>query len=412
MRCLVCGWIMGGLVLGVGGCGSGPEGTGGGEGAGGAGGIVGLGQDAETVVAGPGEAATRVRQPVAVGYTPRPGDRAAWVERVAYGSGQMTKLPADYLHRRLTEVLGGSGEAGADAEVRAAFDRLAGGEAEAEAWADLIDAVELDFVHRAETSALDLLGLELSERFRSFAWEANDYPGGEEGPNEAYAGTLADALDGVTPERRANRTAVSVIVRGEATEDLWSYMLGQWRDVPGEDQKKLNRHAVEAYVAMRAAAAADGVELRILSGHRDPQRAKANAQRAGNSFAVASFSSHSLGLAIDVALPRPAGDAGSGAASEADAADITRATDQQESVDEVEANFRLTTRPMSAVVDMRRSPTHKWLHLRGREFGWYPFQHEPWHWEYNPPGFREVFFDDYAGQVPPRDPESAGEASP
>ena len=40
---------------------------------------------------------------------------------------------------------------------------------------------------------------------------------------------------------------------------------------------------------------------------------------------------------------------------------------------------------------MTPAPAHKWLLLRGAAFGWYPYLHEPWHWEYNPPGFREVF---------------------
>lgn len=311
-------------------------------------------------------------------YYPRPGDEAALAELVAYGSGTRTKLPPDYLFQRLHPHALESQDASENLQVpegnsgvAEAFDRLAGGSHDA--WTGLIEALELEFVHRPDTSSLDLLGLELSERFRGFAWEENDYPGGAEGPNELYAGTLADALDAVTPERRANRTAVSVIIRDEATEAIWEYMLGQWREVPGEDEQKLNRHAVPAYVAMREAAAADGVELKILSGHRDPQRAKKSAAKAGNSFAVASFSSHSLGLAIDVVLPRA----------------------------EDDGRFRLTTRPMSAVVDMRRSPVHKWLHLNAHRFGWYPFQHEPWHWEYNPSGFREVYFADYP-DGPPR----------
>lgn len=302
--------------------------------------------------------------PGAARYYPQPGDEAL-AERVAYSSAGLTKLPADYLYQRLLQR--------ADSpEIAEAFDRLAGGSSEA--WGDLIDAIEWDFVHSPATSSLDLLGLELSERFGGYAWEYADYPGGDEGPNEMYAGTLADALDGVTPERRANRTAVSIIVRDEATDDIWEYMLSQWQPVPGEGDWKLNRHAVEAYVQMRDAAAADGVDLSIMSGHRDPKRAAANAAKAGNSFAVASFSSHSLGLAIDFLLPHA----------------------------EDDGRYQLTTKPMSDVVAMRRSPVHKWLHLHANEFGWYPFQHEPWHWEYNPPGFREVFFADYPGGPPPR----------
>jgi hypothetical protein len=294
-----------------------------------------------------------------------PGDADGLAQLLAYDSRGLTKLPPDYVLRRLRtreEV----------PDIAAAFDAVVAADSPATR-AALLRAIELDFIHSADTSSLDLLGLELGERFKSFDWQENDYPGGAEGPNEMYAGTLADALDSVTPERRANRAAVAVIRRVEATDALWDYMLAQWQPVPGEDSKKLNLHAVDAYVTMRNAAAEDGIDLTILSGHRDPKRAAANAARVGNSFAVASFSSHSLGLAIDVELPR---------------------ADQ--------GRFRLSTTPMADVVAMRRSPVHKWLHLHAHKFGWYPFQHEPWHWEYNPPGFRDVFFANRQSGTPPR----------
>ncbi|MEM7683033.1 MAG: D-alanyl-D-alanine carboxypeptidase family protein [Planctomycetota bacterium] len=300
----------------------------------------------------------------------RPETEAALIERVADGSGGLTRLAPGYLYTRLVQR--------ADApEVSAAFDRLRVGDMPA-AHADLIRALELEFIHSPDTSSLDLLGPELGGHFRTFAWHEHDYPGGPEGPNELLARMLADALDVVTPERRANRARAAVIRRDEATDELWDYMLAQWRPVPDETSKKLNRHAVESYVKMRAAAEADGVDLTILSGHRDPARARQNAARVGNSFAVASFSSHSLGLAIDVALPRA----------------------------ESDQPYRLRTRPMADVVAMRQSPVHKWLHLHGHKFGWYPFQHEPWHWEFNPPGFREVFFADFPDGPPPREPGS------
>lgn len=34
----------------------------------------------------------------------------------------------------------------------------------------------------------------------------------------------------------------------------------------------------------------------------------------------------------------------------------------------------------------RRSPAYGWLARRAREFGFYPYLPEPWHWEYTPPG--------------------------
>ncbi len=297
-------------------------------------------------------------------------DADTLAERVAYGSWGETKLHPDFLFERLRD------RAGTPA-VAAAFDRLLA-DATPAARASLLRALERDFVHAETTSALDLLGPHLGERFRAFPWEENDYPGGTEGPNEAYAETLADALDAVTPERRANRSAVAVIRRAEATGEIWDFMLAAWRPVPGEEGFQLNRHAVDAYVAMREAAAADGVALEILSAQREPERARAMAANAANSFAVASFSSHSLGLAIDFRLPEPPG-------SGVDAGD-----------------FRLSTRPMATVVDMRRSPVHKWLHLHAAEHGWFPYQQEPWHWEHNPVGFREVFFSGFPGGPPPR----------
>ena len=291
------------------------------------------------------------------------------ITHVADNSGELTRLPPRYIYRRLHTR-------GDSQAIAAAFRRLRVGEMP-DARAGLIDALESDFVHSPDTSSLDLLNPELSDHFREFDWHADDYVGGAEGPNEKLADMLTDSLDIVSPERRANRSRTAVVLREEATEAVWDYMLGQWTPVPGEQGHKLNRYAVAGYVAMREAAAADGVDLTILSAHRDPQQAKRNAARAANPYAVASFSSHSLGLAIDLALPRP--DSG---------------------------RFRLTTSPMSDVVAMRKSPVHKWLHLHGHKFGWFPFQHEPWHWEFNPPGFREVFFADFPDGPPDRTPDN------
>jgi hypothetical protein len=68
----------------------------------------------------------------------------------------------------------------------------------------------------------------------------------------------------------------------------------------------------------------------------------------------------------------------------------------------------ITTHPMSNVFAMRSSPVHKWLVFRGSWFGWYPYGNEPWHWEYNPPGFR----DRYRGAVIPAKAAPAATAAP
>ena len=124
-------------------------------------------------------------------------------------------------------------------------------------------------------------------------------------------------------------------------------------------------------MTMRAAALGDGVPLIVVSSYRDPAVAQRRAAAAGNPAAVASFSSHSLGLAVDLRMSLSYQDAGGS-----------------------QQNLRFTettTTPMQNVVDMRESPVHKWIFLHGAEYGWFPYQNEPWHWEYNPVGFRATF---------------------
>jgi hypothetical protein len=258
-----------------------------------------------------------------------------------------------------------------DAEINAAFEQaLAQGTLESRL--ALVRALELKFIHDPKTSALDILGPELSRHFRTFNWQEDDFPGGPEGPNEQFADVMVDVLDLVRPERRANSSREAVVLRQEATDAVWEYMTSQWVPVPEQERWMLNRHARDSFVRMREQAQVEGVDLIILSGHRRRQTAEANAARAGNPNAVASFSSHSLGLAIDFNMNHR---------------------------DDIKFKG-LSTRPMSELVRMRESPVHKWLFLRGEEFGWYPYQNEPWHWEYNPPGFRDIFWADSPAGAP------------
>lgn len=296
-----------------------------------------------------------------------PSSEDELLQRFVESAATKTKLEREYMYNRLKE----KPEVDSITTALAAYRNRRNAEAETA----LIRALELDFIFRPETSSLDLTSPELSEHFQTFEWHENDYPGNPLGPNEQFADVLGDVLDVVSPERRANRSRTAVVLRSEATPEVWDYILAQWVPIPGDENRLLNRHAMPSYVAMREAAAADGVAFEILSAHRDPERARQNAERAGNPNAVASFSAHSLGLAIDFALPRADG----------------------------EGSYRLTTRPFSEVVEMRKSPTHKWLHLHAHKYGWYPFQLEPWHWEFNPLGFRDVFWAGFEGEVPSRE---------
>lgn len=276
-----------------------------------------------------------------------------------------TRLPVNYIWATLKDRE-------QDANIKAAFES-ARIEDTPETKLALLRALELKFIHDPKISGLDILGSELSQHFRNFKWHEDDFPGGPQGPNEQFADVMVDALDLVRVERRANSTRDAVVLRAEATEPVWNYMTNRWIAVPGQERWKLNRHALDSFVRMREQAKREGVNLVILSAHRYPQVAQANAARSGNPNAVASFSSHSLGLAIDFKM----------------------------SYGDLKVN-ETTTRPMSEVVLMRESPVHKWLLLRGEEFGWYPYQNEPWHWEYNPPGFRDIFWGEFPGGAPLR----------
>lgn len=277
-----------------------------------------------------------------------------------------TLLPANYIWATLQDRE-------QDAAINLAFAQaLAQGCCESKL--ALLRALELKFIHDPKASGLDILGPELSKHFREFNWQEDDFPGRPLGSNEQFADVMVDTLDLVRPERRANSTRDAVVLRPEATEAVWNYITNQWVTVPGQERWKLNRHALDSFVHMREQAKADGVDLIILSSHRNPQTAQRNAARAANPNAVASFSSHSLGLAIDFKLSHG-----------------------ELKLDET------TTRPMAEVVRMRESPVHKWLLLRGEEFGWYPYQNEPWHWEYNPPAFREIYWTEFPGGAPERE---------
>ncbi len=233
---------------------------------------------------------------------------------------------------------------------------------------EALRTAENAFILDPEMSVLDTLPSSRADFYRNLPWGREDYPGAEEGPHEADALKMAEELSVVRPQRRANSTDNAVIRESEFVGDAVDYVLRQLESVPGQKEHKLNRQARASFILMRSAAKKDGVDLVIIDADRSAQTAARNATARANSYATARFSSHILGLAIDFKLSH--------------------------------GSFKVpevTTRPMSTVVDMRKSPVHKWLFVRGDKFGWYPYQHEPWHWEYNPPGFRERFWAGFKG---------------
>ena len=122
---------------------------------------------------------------------------------------------------------------------------------------------------------------------------------------------------------------------------------------------------------MRTAAAKDGVTLSIGNAFRERKRAEKAAKSTDNSAAVASYSAHSLGLAMDLNLR----------------------TRGLRDVDEV------TTR-MTNTIRLLAAPAYKWMFEHGAEFGFFQYRNEPWHWEYNPPGFDRTFWADRPDLAP------------
>jgi hypothetical protein len=189
------------------------------------------------------------------------------------------------------------------------------------------------------------------------------------------------ALGEIRPERRPNAGPDAVVPESRFAA-MRSYIEGELQTVPefpaeatarGASQprgQQLNRMALEAFLAMRDAAWADGVPLAVMYGARTAEQAAANAARAANPEAVARYSSHMLGLAMDLRMSVTAGVGG---------------------VTQNQTFSETSTASMPNVVGMYASPVHKWLMINGEAFGWFPWHHEPWHWEYNPPGLRERF---------------------
>ena len=186
-------------------------------------------------------------------------------------------------------------------------------------------------------------------RRRHFAgvdWQEQDFQG--HGTRTAQSEAVLNELQRFVPERR-----VQGALRYHDVDDVVAA-------VPGNRGASLFPEAKDAFVRMRDAAHADGVALTILSAWRSAATQQRIKEGNANPSAVAQrVSAHTYGLAIDLALTVPG----------------LRITE-------------ISTASMPNMVAMYRSPIYKWMALNGRRFGWFPYRREPWHWEYNPVGFK------------------------
>ncbi len=283
--------------------------------------------------------------------------------------GGRTLLRRDDIRASLTARASNPALSGSfDASVRAisALTGTARDQAVAANASGLILMLEDIFIQDPARSGIDLLPPTRAAHFRGMRWHRLDYPGHAEGeaagPNEGEATAMSAEIARLRPERRPNQGAANVVTRDEMTPARWRRITSNLEAVEDQTGHRLFGEAAHAFHRMSQMAAYDNVDLRIVDSFRPQAAAAANAATSGNPMAVASFSSHSLGLAVDLAMS-----AGTQRFQET------------------------TTRPMSNVAGMRASPVYKWMLLRGAEFGWFPYGHEPWHWEYNPDGFRARF---------------------
>lgn len=259
-----------------------------------------------------------------------------------------------------------------------------------------------DVVHDGMRSTVQLLPPAQRKRFEAIRWGWADYPGtqfpvegktpeeqalwdsdralvrAEVDGQEVYVGkhqndakALFSALAANRPgggERRVNTGAAAVLTKEDYRKDpraIDTYIESQLVAAPHSRGQRLNNHAAGALERMQAKAAGDGVPIVVLSGFRGRSAEARSAQKHSNRYAVGAFSPHSLGLAMDVALK-----AGTSA----------------------NAGFTEISTKMTGLVEMLRSPVYKWIYLHGAEFGFYQYKMEPWHWEYNPDGFKKTYW--------------------
>lgn len=132
----------------------------------------------------------------------------------------------------------------------------------------------------------------------------------------------------------------------------------------GGKRIQLHRLAAQAWQALVQAARADGLREPLLlpgSGYRSPDLQKqlwdaalvkyGSAEEARKWVAPPGNSAHQTGRAID---------------------------------------FYLGGHNSSAnVAQLRTLPAYRWMAANAQRFGFYPYEREPWHWEYNPPASRQ-----------------------
>ncbi|MCE9579772.1 MAG: D-alanyl-D-alanine carboxypeptidase family protein [Deltaproteobacteria bacterium] len=193
----------------------------------------------------------------------------------------------------------------------------------------------------------------------------NQVPGASSAPFEEFTRALYKQAG--YGQRRINVDIMKAGGPHARAIDMRAYLESVQAPIPAAHYRgkpengRMHRKALPAFLAMHAAAAQEGVPLVIVHGFRPP-KVKPPSK---NAKAVANNSSHSYGLAIDLQL----------------SVDAAMMADHHA--------FRVketSTKDMVNYMHYYESPVLAWMLRRARDFDFYPYQAEPWHYEFNPQG--------------------------
>jgi hypothetical protein len=225
-----------------------------------------------------------------------------------------------------------------------------------------------------EDSANDTLGEDVlyadesrdAPEHESSEWERLIHAAPILGTNEVMAES-ADGLGFVPVPVEEPGGGRIVNKRDPAPQDLVEEPIGLQRK-----PVSLHRLAYSAWAALVKSARSDGIKeplLRVTSGYRSSKTQerlfRQAVQKYGSETRAAKWvarpggSPHQSGRAIDFYL---------GAANTSGNA-----------------------------AKLRRTPAYAWLEANARRFGFYPYDPEPWHWEYNPPSQLNEYEEDLDG---------------
>jgi hypothetical protein len=225
-----------------------------------------------------------------------------------------------------------------------------------------------------DRSAIELIATPtLRNRFlRAIDWKQEYFPGNPDATGRSVEGRLAEELFNavvrVVPERRVPSCI-------NFRPDIGDIRVR----IPGQRDWWLHPEASEAFVRMRQTAAKDGVPLHVISAWRSAKKQAQLRSRNKNPKAVAHGAGpHMYGLAVDLRLSMPS-------------LQVAEANTHLDAKQCKDLKMASCEEKMANIVKMYRSPVYKWMALNGSRFGWFPYRREPWHWEYNPPGFKERY---------------------